>query len=237
MKKGITLLGVLIAMLAVTSGAFAAHHYLITSSNQIKDGVVSLSDLSPAARQALQGQKRSTAAAGPQGPAGATGARGPQGPAGATGANGARGPQGQAGVTGYEVHTWRYSKDDANSDMGPGYGGVGGGAIATVACSPGKVALGGGYRFTSADDERVQLAGPLGREWRDRVVPWSHGLDHNHGQAERQLGLDRAGQRQGEPRRSDVVRHLRKRELGSGRLRMLALRRGYPGPVGFFGDT
>ena len=120
MKKGITLLGVLIAMLAVTSGAFAAHHYLITSSNQIKDGVVSLSDLSPAARQALQGQKRSTAAAGPQGPAGATGARGPQGPAGATGANGARGPQGQAGVTGYEVHTWRYSKDDANSDMGPG---------------------------------------------------------------------------------------------------------------------
>ena len=153
MKKGITLLGVLIAMLAVTSGAFAAHHYLITSSNQIKDGVVSLADLSPAARQALQGQKRSTAAAGPQGPAGAAGARGPQGPAGATGAtHGARGPQGQAGVTGYEVHTWRYSKDDANSDMGPGYGGVGGGAIATVACSPGKVALGGGYRFTSADD-------------------------------------------------------------------------------------
>ena len=36
--------------------------------------------------------------------------------------------------------------------MGPGYGGVGGGAIATVACSPGKVALGGGYRFTSADE-------------------------------------------------------------------------------------
>jgi hypothetical protein len=36
--------------------------------------------------------------------------------------------------------------------MGPGYVGVGSGAIATVACSPGKVALGGGYRFTSAGD-------------------------------------------------------------------------------------
>jgi len=36
--------------------------------------------------------------------------------------------------------------------MGPGYVGVGGGAIATVACSPGKVAIGGGYRFTSAGD-------------------------------------------------------------------------------------
>jgi hypothetical protein len=36
--------------------------------------------------------------------------------------------------------------------MGPNYVGVGGGAIATVACSPGKVAIGGGYRFTSAGD-------------------------------------------------------------------------------------
>jgi hypothetical protein len=145
LKKGITLVGVLVAMLAITSGAFAAHHYLITSSSQIKDGAVSLADLSPAARNALQSQ-RGTSAAGPQGPAGA---RGEQGPAGATGAPGL---QGRAGTSGYEVHTWRYSKDDANSDMGPGYVGVGGGAIATVACSPGKVALGGGYRFTSAGD-------------------------------------------------------------------------------------
>ena len=55
-------------------------------------------------------------------------------------------------MSGYEVRTWRYSKDDANSDMGPGYVGVGGGAIATVACSPDKVAIGGGYRFTSPGD-------------------------------------------------------------------------------------
>ena len=152
MKKGITLVGVLVAMLVVTSGAFAAHHYLITSSSQIKDGAVSLSDLSPAARQALQGQ-RGTSAAGPQGPAGAAGARGSDGPAGATGATGARGPQGPGGVSGYEVRTWRYSKDDANSDMGPGYVGVGGGAIATVACSSqSKVAVGGGYWFTSEKD-------------------------------------------------------------------------------------
>ena len=37
------------------------------------------------------------------------------------------------GVSGYEVRTWRYSKDDANSDAGQGYVGVGSGAIATVA--------------------------------------------------------------------------------------------------------
>ena len=140
MKKGITLIAALVAVLAVTSGAFAANHYLITSSKQIKAGAVSLSDLSPSARKALKGHN------GPTGPAG------PQGPAGATGATGAQGPQGPAGVSGYEVRTWRYSKDDANSDSGPGYVGVGGGAIATVACSSGKVALGGGYRFTSPRD-------------------------------------------------------------------------------------
>jgi hypothetical protein len=167
LKKGITLVAVLVAVLAVTSGAFAAKKYMIASSTQIKDGVVSLADLSPAARKALQGQqgqkgdtglagaqgqqgaKGDTGAVGPAGPAGATGAQGPQGPAGA---NGPQGPKGNDGISGYEVHTWRYSKDDDNSDMGPGYTGVGGGAIATVACSPGKVAIGGGYRFTSPHD-------------------------------------------------------------------------------------
>ncbi len=160
MKKGITLIAGLIAVLAITSGAVAANHYLITSSSQIKDGVIALSDLSPAARKALEGQQGTTVASvqglpGAQGPKGDSGANGSQGPKGDTGANGPQGPkgdpgsQGQNGVSGYEVRTWRYSKDDNNSDMGPGYAGVGGGAIATVACSPDKVAIGGGYRFTS----------------------------------------------------------------------------------------
>ena len=59
MKKGITLIAVLVGVLAVTSGAFAANHYLITSSSQIKNGAISASDLSPAARKALQGQQGS----------------------------------------------------------------------------------------------------------------------------------------------------------------------------------
>jgi len=141
LKKGITLIAVLTVVLAVTSGAFAAaNHYLVTSSSQIKAGAVSTSDLSAAARKALQGQK---------GDLGATGPQGPKGDKGDTGATGAQGPKGAAGVSGYEVRTWRYSKDAANSDAGDGYPGVGSGAIATVACSPGKVALSGGYRFTS----------------------------------------------------------------------------------------
>lgn len=127
-------------MLAITSGAFAAQHYLITSSSQIKDGTVRLADLAPGARKALHGNL------------GAKGDLGPAGPQGPKGNAGPQGPKGSNGVSGYEVRTWRYSKDDDNSDMGPGYVGVGSGAIATVACSDGKVAIGGGYRFTSEHD-------------------------------------------------------------------------------------
>ena len=137
-------------VLAAASGAFAAHKYLITSSSQIKPGTIKLANLSKATRLALAGKTLNGApAATVQGPKGDTGVAGPQGPAGPAGAAGA---PGKPGISGYEVDTWRYSKDDANSDMGPGYVGVGGGAIATVACTPGKVALGGGYWFTSEHD-------------------------------------------------------------------------------------
>lgn len=94
MKKGITLVAVLVGVLSITSGAFAAHHYLITSSSQIKNGVVRISDLTPAARKALLGQKGSKGIAGPQGLAGA------QGPKGDAGAAGAQGPKGDPGAPG-----------------------------------------------------------------------------------------------------------------------------------------
>ena len=140
MKKGIVAIAALVGVLAITSGAFAAQHYLITSSSQIKDGTVRLADLAPGARKALHGNP------------GAKGDLGPAGPQGPNGKAGPQGPKGSDGISGYEVRTWRYSKDDANSDAGPGYVGVGSGAIATVACSDGKVAIGGGYRFTSEHD-------------------------------------------------------------------------------------
>jgi len=135
----------LVGVFAVSSAAGAAQHYLITSSSQIKNGTISLFDLTPNARKALKGQKGDT---GTRGPAGVQGPKGDRGPAGQAAAP----KPGKDGISGYEVRTWRYSKDDANSDIGPGYVGVGSGAIATVACSPGKVALGGGYWFTSTDN-------------------------------------------------------------------------------------
>ena len=91
MKKGIVAIAALFGVLAITSGAFAAQHYLITSSSQIKDGAVRLSDLAPGARKALHGK---TGAIGPQGPIGKQGSKGDTGPAGAPGRDGKDGAPG-----------------------------------------------------------------------------------------------------------------------------------------------
>ncbi len=157
MKKAITLIAALVAVLAVTSGAFAAKQYLITSSGQIKSGVVSLSDLSSGAREALKGQQGpngDTGAAGPQGHAGeqgpkgdtgATGATGAQGLKGETGADGPKGDKGDSGLTGAFYATAFYNAGNTNA-----------GAIATVACDadPGKtdyVAISGGVQVLGLD--------------------------------------------------------------------------------------
>jgi Collagen triple helix repeat (20 copies) len=107
LKKGIVVIAAVFGVLAITSGAFAAkHHYLITSSSQIKKGAVSRSDLSKRARKALQGRIGHQGAMGPQGPKGDIGPSGPQGlkggqgPKGDQGDRGPAGPQGPAGPTG-----------------------------------------------------------------------------------------------------------------------------------------
>jgi hypothetical protein len=95
LKKAITLIAALVAVLAVTSGAFAAKQYMIVSSKQIKNGAIGLSDLSHDVRTALHGKQGATGPAGkvgPQGLKGDTGATGAQGPKGDTGAAGPAGP-------------------------------------------------------------------------------------------------------------------------------------------------
>jgi hypothetical protein len=131
LKKGITLVAVLVGVLAVTSGAFAAKQYVISSSKQIKDGAVKLSDLSPGARKALHGSIGAKGDSGPAGPRGLQGVAGPQGPKGIKGdsAFGTFGPfhianHADTGCNGTEV----WAHDDNNrvyavepSQSGDGY--------------------------------------------------------------------------------------------------------------------
>ena len=74
---------------------------------------------------------------------------------GKPGTNGTDGTDGTDGVSGYEVKTWDYIAGKADTESEPGmgaeYNGAGSGGIATVACSPGKEAVGGGYWFRSAN--------------------------------------------------------------------------------------
>ena len=103
MKKAITVIAALVAVLAVTSGAFAAKQYVITSSKQIKHGTIRLSDLSRHARKLLHGHVGHVGPQGLKGDPGATGPHGPQGPQGLQGAlgkDGTNGKDGKDGLTG-----------------------------------------------------------------------------------------------------------------------------------------
>jgi hypothetical protein len=77
---------------AMSGGALAASHYLITSTKQIKPGVLA----------SLKGKAGANGAPGAQGPAGVngTGTAGPAGPAGGTGKEGPEGKEGHEGKAG-----------------------------------------------------------------------------------------------------------------------------------------
>jgi hypothetical protein len=157
LKKGIAAIAALFGVLAITSGAFAAHHYLITSSSQIKDGIVSMSDLAPGARKALQSKQGESGAPGERGPAGAPGQTGAQGPKGDKGDKGDSGAAGDSHLDGAYYSVAYYDKGDTN-----------GGAIATVACKvETDTAISGGI---STDDYMKTV--PVGQSFPGRMN-WS----------------------------------------------------------------
>lgn len=110
MKRTVFALGVVALALALVGGAWAGKRYIITSSSQVKNGVLTggdiknhslgLADLSKGAHSALKGARGSKGATGAQGPKGDMGAQGPKGDKGDSGVNsplvfsfsGAKGP-------------------------------------------------------------------------------------------------------------------------------------------------
>lgn len=93
---------------AMTGGAYAAKHYLITSTRQI----------SPKVLKVLKG---GVGHAGPAGPAGAPGPAGPAGPAGPTGpagSGGSSGGKGETGPAGVSVTVKEFTKNSACASGG-----------------------------------------------------------------------------------------------------------------------
>jgi len=159
LKKAITLIAALVAVLAVTSGAFAAKQYLIVSSKQIKHGAISLSDLSLHARKVLHG---ATGAAGPSGKDGTNGLNGTNGLAGARGPKGDKGDPGAAGDS--YLHGAYYSV--ANYDLGD----TNGGAVATVACKDqGDTAISGGVQTLQLGTNGLQNNVPVSSSFPGRM--------------------------------------------------------------------
>src|ERR1700689_5418374 len=81
---------------AMSGGALAATHYLITSTKQI----------SPKVLKALRSTNGATGPVGPGGAKGETGPAGPQGEKGTTGEKGTAGERGTAGVRGDTGSPW-----------------------------------------------------------------------------------------------------------------------------------
>jgi hypothetical protein len=161
---------------ALAGGAFAAQHYIITSTKQIK----------PSVRAALKGQQGTRGATGATGATGDTGPMGPRGlqgipgeaaAKGDTGPMGPQGPQGSKGDKGADS-TVPGPKGDTGA---PGAPGVSGYQIvkhrmsydipwtsevhSTLAeCPEGKKVLSGGYQLWNIDYDRPQILydGPSG---------------------------------------------------------------------------
>jgi hypothetical protein len=169
MKRTIIALGAIALALSLAGGAWAGKKYLITSSSQVKPGVLTgvniknrsltLGDLTKAAHDRLQGAR------GPVGPAGASGAPGATGTAGAQGPKGDTGSQGPAGTPGASGFAGAFYSVQSYTET------VGVGAIATAACDPNDaansqkyVAISGGVQDTDSatnmttNDSQVAVA-------------------------------------------------------------------------------
>jgi Collagen triple helix repeat (20 copies) len=85
-----TAIATLALVFAMTGGAYAAGHYLITSTKQI----------SPKVLKSLKGAKGANGASGANGANGTAGPAGPAGPGGAQGPGGPQGPKGETGPKG-----------------------------------------------------------------------------------------------------------------------------------------
>src|SRR5580698_7349257 len=117
-----TAIAMLALVFAMTGGAFAAGHYLITSTKQISPKVLK----ALAGKNGANGASGAQGAAGPAGPAGPAGKEGPagKGEKGETGLAGPTGPEGKTGFTKTlpagetETGTWAFAGTPEGGENG-----------------------------------------------------------------------------------------------------------------------
>ena len=155
-RRHTTAVAYLALFAALGGSAYAA---VTVTGKQIKDGTITGKDvknrslgagkLSAGALGSLAGER---GPAGPQGERGLKGDPGKQGPIGPAGATGEQGPQGPTGLANVEYRVSAGKSVAKNATES-----------ATVNCSSGKVALGGGAaNFPSAGESRVVSSAPGG---------------------------------------------------------------------------
>ena len=170
MKRSVMLCGAIALTLVLTTGALAAKRFLITSSAQvapgvltgkdIKDGSLSASVLSSAAKAALRGTPGPAGVQGPVGPAGPVGVAGPRGFTGADGFDGLDGVDGVDGVDGAQGVKGDVGPQGPQGEVGP-RGAAGTAAVTihtqayalaagveqsiTASCDAGQLAVSGGF--------------------------------------------------------------------------------------------
>ncbi len=115
MKRIVAVLGSMLVVLVVATGAVAAHKYVITSPSQVKPGAIGYVNLSAAAKARLAGKRGPAGLPGPQGAKGDAGAVGPAGPRGSAGPAGSAGPQGAKGDPGAVGATGPAGQDGSNA--------------------------------------------------------------------------------------------------------------------------
>lgn len=131
-------------LFAMSGGAIAANHYLLTSTRQI----------SPKVLKKLAGK------------VGKTGATGPGGPVGAQGATGAQGPKGEEGKPGLKGETGALSIAESVIVEGPSVANAPGTQVlASAICPTGMKVIGGGATASSANpDQSINSSFPMGNE-------------------------------------------------------------------------
>src|SRR5436305_4762019 len=156
--SGTTVIACLALFLALGGTAVAAHHYLITSTSQIKPSVLKSlkGNQGPQGVQGIQGTQGSL---GPQGQTGRQGVQGIQGPQGPGGPPGPIGPPGTTTLSALTTFEGAAGVYVFNAEFGEYI------AASLASCAPGERVVSGGSGYEVAPEVALSFKNKAGTGW------------------------------------------------------------------------